>query len=106
MEHVLNYLSTSIAALLATLATATTAVAQQQAEHPMGDHPAVIVKRNWSQRPIDYAATFYPHPAWLYLTSEPFPGAMDAPIVAAVDRGRHNTPVASARTTAVATSTK
>ncbi|HKX44934.1 MAG TPA: hypothetical protein VJO99_27500 [Burkholderiaceae bacterium] len=106
MEHVLNYLSTSIAALLATLATATTAVAQQQAEHPMGDHPAVIVKRNWSQRPIDYAATFYPHPAWLYLASDPLSGTTDAPILASVDRNRHGMLAPSARTSAVATSAK
>jgi len=86
----LNYLSTSIAALLATLAIDTAAVAQQQAQHPLHDHPAVIVKRNWSQRPIDYAATFYPHPAWLWLTSEP--PLMDVPVVASVDRARHNTP--------------
>ncbi|HEY9068604.1 MAG TPA: hypothetical protein VIO33_26695 [Burkholderiaceae bacterium] len=104
----MNHLSTSIAGLLAALAMTTAAEAQQQqqTEHPLGDHPAVIVKRNWSQRPIDYASTFYPHPAWLYLTSEPVPGAADAPLVASVDRSRRNAPAAPALTGAPAASAK
>ena len=40
-------------------------------EHPLGDHPAVVVQRLHAQQGIDYASTFYPHPAWLYLRTEP-----------------------------------
>ena len=40
-------------------------------DHPLGDHPAVIVQRLHAQQGIDYASTFYPHPAWLYLRTEP-----------------------------------
>lgn len=36
----------------------------------MGDHPAVVVKRLQAQKTYDYAAQFYPHPAWLYLRAE------------------------------------
>jgi hypothetical protein len=52
----------------------------QQAEHRLGDHPAVIVKRLYAQQGYDYASKFYPHPAWLYLYAEapPADGAADA----------------------------
>ena len=33
----------------------------------MSDHPAVAVQRLQAQKTYDYAAQFYPHPAWLYL---------------------------------------
>ena len=108
----MNYLSTSIAALLATLAIHTTAIAQQQeqqqqqAEHRLGDHPAVIVKRNSSQRPINYASTFYPHPAWLWLASEPRSEAMDSPILASNDRARHDVSARPVSPSTVAASTK
>ena len=42
-----------------------------QTDHPLGDHPAVVVQRLHAQQGIDYAGTFYPHPAWLYLRAEP-----------------------------------
>ena len=53
-----------------------------QTEHRLGDHPAVIVKRLQAQQGIDYASTFYPHPAWLFLRTdaqrptEPQPAAL------------------------------
>lgn len=36
----------------------------------LGDHPAVVVQRLQAQAGYDYAAKFYPHPAWLYLAAE------------------------------------
>lgn len=45
--------------------------AQQKIEHLMGQHPAVLVKRMEAQKPYDYQAQFYPHPAWLYMRAEP-----------------------------------
>jgi hypothetical protein len=36
----------------------------------LGDHPAVVVKRLSLTQGYDYAAKFYPHPAWLYLLRE------------------------------------
>lgn len=36
----------------------------------LGDHPAVVVKRLYPTQGYDYAAKFYPHPAWLYLLPE------------------------------------
>lgn len=41
-----------------------------QTDHPLGDHPAVVVQRLHAQQGIDYASTFYPHPAWLFLRTE------------------------------------
>ena len=41
-----------------------------QTEHPLGEHPAVIVKRLQAQQGIDYASTFYPHPAWFFLRTD------------------------------------
>jgi hypothetical protein len=34
-----------------------------------GNHPAVVVQRLRAKAGYDYAAHFYPHPAWLYLRS-------------------------------------
>jgi hypothetical protein len=53
----------------------------QQTEHPRGDHPAVIVKRLHAQQGYDYLSTFYPHPAWLYLSAEAPRPMMDHPAV-------------------------
>ena len=36
----------------------------------LGDHPAVVIKRLQDTKGYDYAAKFYPHPAWLYLLAE------------------------------------
>ena len=58
------------------------AVAEEpQTEHRLGDHPAVIVKRLEAQKTYDYSAQFYPHPAWLWLASEPPRPMMDHPAV-------------------------
>lgn len=102
----MNHLSTSIAVLAATLAMTATAVAQQQPEHRLVDHPAVIVKRNAAQRPVDYASTFYPHPAWLWLASEAPAEAMGSPIVASNDRARRNAPMAPVLSSTAATSAR
>ena len=53
----------------------------QDAEHRLGDHPAVIVKRMQMNQGYDYLAQFYPHPAWLYLESEAPHPMMDHPAV-------------------------
>src|SRR5262245_8325264 len=53
----------------------------QQVEHLMGDHPAVIVKRQESQQRYDYESKFYPHPAWMYLSAEAPHPMMDHPAV-------------------------
>lgn len=55
-------------------ALSTAIAAEPEPEHTLGDHPAVIVKRMEGQRGYDYAAKFYPHPAWLYLA----PSELDA----------------------------
>lgn len=73
----------AIGPLLASLCAA--ASAQSAAIWP-GEHPAVTVHRLYAQRGYDYAAQFYPHPAWLYLAAEaPRPKA-DYPAVAARKR--------------------
>jgi len=53
----------------------------QDAEHRLGDHPAVIVKRLQLKQGYDYLAQFYPHPAWLYLESDAPHPMMDHPAV-------------------------
>ena len=55
----------------------------QSADHRLGDHPAVIVKRLEAQARYDYASKFYPHPAWLYLLPEaPRPMPDQPPVLA------------------------
>jgi hypothetical protein len=44
--------------------------ATTQAHHEMGEHPAVLIKRDWSKRGYDYASKFYLHPARLALLPE------------------------------------
>jgi hypothetical protein len=57
---------------VAVLAVSVSATAfAQPAEHRLGEHPAVIVKRLEASRGYDYASKFYPHPAWLYLSAVP-----------------------------------
>ena len=56
----------SSAAIFA-IALSTSAVAQESATHPMGEHPAVIAKRLAEKQGYDYASKFYPHPAWMHL---------------------------------------
>jgi len=53
----------------------------QQAEHELGQHPVVIVKQRAEKQTYDYAAQFYPHPAWLYLSAEAPHPMMDHPAV-------------------------
>ncbi|HUL66810.1 MAG TPA: hypothetical protein VLW55_19580 [Burkholderiaceae bacterium] len=48
---------------------------------PLGDHPAVIVKRMQMTQGYDYLAQFHPHPAWLYLESDAPHPMMDHPAV-------------------------
>jgi hypothetical protein len=48
------------------------------AEHRLGQHPAVIVKKLAEKQPYDYVSKFYPHPAWLYLLPEA-PASNDLP---------------------------
>lgn len=63
------------------------AVQAQDTEHRRGDHPAVVVKRLAEKQSYDYAAQFYPHPAWLYLTETPHP-MMEHPAVIVARRER------------------
>jgi len=60
----------------------------QQADHRLGEHPAVIVKRMYGQQGYDYASKFYPHPAWLYLDAEAPRPMMDHPAVIVARRER------------------
>lgn len=36
----------------------------------LGDHPAIVARRVIAAQGYDYASKFYPHPAWLYLSTE------------------------------------
>jgi hypothetical protein len=60
----------------------------QQVERTMGDHPAVIVKRQEARQGYDYQSKFYPHPAWLYLQAEAPRPMMDHPAVIVAKRNR------------------
>jgi len=75
----MNMLRTTATILACGLSAAAIA---QQAEHRLGDHPAVIVKRLYAQQGYDYASKFYPHPAGLYLYAEA-PPADEAAVAAA-----------------------
>lgn len=74
----MNFAHTCIALLALGFSTQPFA---QQTEHPLGDHPAVIVKRMQAKQGYDYQAQFYPHPAWLYLQAEAPHPMMDHPAV-------------------------
>ena len=88
-------------AALLTILFAAPAIAQQSAPAQRnGEHPAVIVKRNYDKQGYDYASKFYPHPAWLYLTTTPKHDA-DQPDVASV--GSERGPVTAANTAGAAT---
>jgi hypothetical protein len=41
-----------------------------ETRHPLGEHPAVIVKRMEAKQGYDYASKFYRHPAGYYLYLE------------------------------------
>ncbi len=47
----------------------------------MGEHPAVLVLRNWDKRGYDFASKFYLHPARLALESVPPREMEDHPAV-------------------------
>ena len=55
-------LTSATLALMPTLSSAEGTTADRR-----GDHPAVAVQRLHAARTYDYASTFYPHPAKLYL---------------------------------------
>ena len=83
-------------ALVAGIASSSPSFAQEAA-HKLGDHPAVIVKQQWASRGYDYAAQFYPHPAWLYLASEaPKPETDDPARFAKTDEATARVAVAPA----------
>jgi hypothetical protein len=68
-----HHLRTAATFLLATVAAATSALAQQAAEadHPMGQHPAILVQR---QAPVIDSNHFIPaHPARLMVIATPTP---------------------------------
>jgi hypothetical protein len=61
---------------LALAACAGIAAAEPPAPSPdaprmLGKHPAIAARRVLERQGYDYASKFYPHPAWLYLSSEP-----------------------------------
>lgn len=67
--------------LLALLLTCTMASTRSLAKppvHKLGDHPAVVVQRLQAHKGYDYAAQFYPHPAWLYLRAAPSDAELSA----------------------------
>ena len=66
----LNAAST-IATIGAALLLASSARADDDPPHRLGDHPAVVVQRLWKAAGYDYASKFYPHPAGLRLYAEP-----------------------------------
>jgi hypothetical protein len=85
----------SSAALL-TILLAAPAFAQETAPaHRNGEHPAVIVKRNYDKQGYDYASKFYPHPAWLYVINTPKQEAEQPDVAAA---GNDRAPVTAANT--------
>lgn len=49
--------------------------------HRLGDHPAVVVQRLHAQQGFDYASTFYPHPAWLFLRTDAERPTLPEPVV-------------------------
>jgi hypothetical protein len=80
-------------AALAGIASSTPVFAQQSAQqsaHRLGDHPAVIVKRQWAKKGYDYESKFYPHPAWLYWYNEAPRPVTDYPTSFAADRERQD----------------
>ena len=72
----LNAAST-IATIGAALLLASSARADDDPPHRLGDHPAVVVQRLYKAAGYDYASKFYPHPAGLRLYAEPPRDAAD-----------------------------
>lgn len=96
----MNIARTTAAILACGLSAAALA---QQAEHRLGDHPAVIVKRLYAQQGYDYASKFYRHPAGLYLYAEA-PAPADEAAVATAKAKQQDTsgPEATPRSTLTA----
>jgi hypothetical protein len=74
---------------------ATAPVQAQQSDHRLGEHPAVIVKRLSEHQAYDYASKFYPHPAWLYLSTRPPQPIDEHPAVATRRQERPKAPTAA-----------
>ena len=54
----------------------------------LGEHPAIAARRVLEQQGYDYASKFYPHPAWLYLSSEPSHPMSQHPAVLVFERAQ------------------
>ncbi|HTT10702.1 MAG TPA: hypothetical protein VMG60_07425 [Burkholderiaceae bacterium] len=67
----------------------------QTADHRLGEHPAVIVKRLSEHQDYDYASKFYPHPAWLYLGAEAPRSETDHSVVTLAQPQRGVSPASS-----------
>ena len=80
--------TTLIAAVLTTVALSALADGTAAPQHRNADHPAVAVQRLWAAQGYDYAAQFYPHPAWLYLAAEAPRPMSDHPAVIVARRER------------------
>lgn len=52
-------------------------------DHRAGEHPALAARRIIAAQGCDYAAKFYPHPAWMYLSAEEPHRMADHPAVVA-----------------------
>jgi len=57
--------------VLLALVCAAPARGDENRDHVLGDHPAIVVQRLYKAAGYDYASKFYPHPAWLHLYAEP-----------------------------------
>lgn len=70
-----------IAAFLIVATIVLPAHAAAESEHPLGDHPAVIVFKKWNQSEYTSRTAVYPHPAtiWWYM-QDPNPKAPDHPL--------------------------
>lgn len=79
--------ATRISIAILAVATSTSALAQQ-AQDPLSEHPAVVVKRLYERQGYDYLSKFYPHPAWLYLLSEAPRPMRDHPAVIVFKRNQ------------------
>jgi len=55
---------------ISTLLTATAGINTAQSAEKLGEHPAVIVARNWSARGIDTNTFIVAHPARLQLVAK------------------------------------
>lgn len=63
-------------------------VSAQEVDHRLGEHPAIIAKRLAQKQTYDYAAKFYPHPAWLYFSAEAPRPMVQHPAVIVAERER------------------